>query len=148
MPIFTPFFHKALSSNHIMVYLQHRYSLPWIKAQISIYFSFFFSNPWSGLCWTPLQSCPGAKRAPDREETAGTKTVTRLDNFLHGECVLQTSKYPEGLDEKGKYLSQDIWKSRFEESYEVPTAGWFQPTREGCFMKMNQITNQISLSHG
>lgn len=69
-----------------------------------------------------------------------------LDNFLHGECVLLTSKYHKGLDEKGKYLPQDIWKLRFKESYEVPTAGWFQPTSEVDFMKLNQIT-VISLSH-
>lgn len=56
-----------------------------------------------------------------------------------------TSKYHEGLDEKGKCPSQDIWKFRFEESYEVPTAGWFQPS-EVDFMKLNQIT-VISLSH-
>lgn len=70
--------------------------------------------------------------------------MTRLDHFLHGECVLLTSRYHEGLDEKGKYLSQDVWKFRFEGSY-LLMAG-FQPTSEVDSLKMNPITI-ISLSH-
>lgn len=72
--------------------------------------------------------------------------MVTLGNFLYGECALLTSKYHVGLDEKGKYLSQDIWNFRFGGNYEIPTAGWFQPTSEVDFMKLNQITF-ISLSH-
>lgn len=112
------FFHKPLRSSHVVVYLQQRYSLPWIKVLNSVCFFFLLGKPCWSLCWTRLQSCPEAKRAwrslcPDREETAGTKAVTTLDNFLHGECVLLASKYHEELDEKGEYLSQDIWKLKY-----------------------------------
>lgn len=72
--------------------------------------------------------------------------MTRLDHFSHGECILLTSKYHVGLDEKDKYLSRDIWKFRFKESCEVPAAGWFQPASEVFSMKINQIAKLLSLS--
>lgn len=73
--------------------------------------------------------------------------MARLDLFSHRECILLTSKYHVGLHEEGKHLPQDIWKFRFEESCEVPTAGWFQPASEVGSTKVNQIAKLFSLSH-
>lgn len=51
------------------------------------------------------------------------------------------------MDEKGEYISWDIWKFRFEESCEDPTAGWFHQASEVSSMKINQIVKLFSLSH-
>lgn len=67
----------------------------------TVFSSFFLGKPWSGLCWIWLQNCPEPRRAWQRLSWQRGAVAT-LDHFLQGECVLLTSKYHEGLDEKAK----------------------------------------------